>query len=90
MNRSKPALSITLIAFPKIFCIKLYGTLKFSDDVIDDAVRQVAEPLNEGELRANHAVNKILVMLGLKDEYSRGCNLQSPSHKQPDTLLSAP
>ncbi len=50
---------------------ELYGTLKFSDDVIDDAVRQVAEPLNEVELRANHAVNKILVMLGLKDEYIR-------------------
>lgn len=48
---------------------EIYGTLKFSDDVMDDAVRQVAEPLNEVELRANHAVNKILVMLGIKKEY---------------------
>ena len=46
-----------------------YGKLKFSDDVMDDAVRQVAEPLTEAELRANHAVNKILVMLGIKNEY---------------------
>lgn len=50
---------------------ELYGALKFSDDVMDDAVRQVAEPLNEVELRANHAANKILVMLGLKNEYIR-------------------
>lgn len=50
---------------------EVYGALRFSDDVIDDAARQVAEPLNEVELRANHAVNKILVMLGIKDEYIR-------------------
>lgn len=50
---------------------EVYGALRFSDDVIDDAARQVAEPLNEVELRANHAVNKILVMLGMKDEYIR-------------------
>lgn len=50
---------------------ELYGALKFSDDVMDDAVRQVAEPLGEMELRANHAVNKILVMLGLKNAYIR-------------------
>lgn len=50
---------------------EVYGALKFSDDVMDDAVRQVAEPLNEAELRANHAVNKILVMLGIKNGYIR-------------------
>lgn len=48
---------------------EIYGRLKFSDDVMDDAIRQVAEPLTEIELRANHALNKIMVMLGVKKEY---------------------
>lgn len=48
---------------------ELFGRLEFSDDVLEDDKQQVAVYLNEAELKANHAANKALVMLGLKQEY---------------------
>ncbi len=50
---------------------ELYGQLEFSDDVLDNNRQQVAAPLNEAELRANHVGNKALVMLGIRNGYIR-------------------
>lgn len=48
---------------------ELFGSLEFSDDVFEDEKQQVAVRLNENELKANHVLNKALVMLGLKRQY---------------------
>lgn len=48
---------------------EFYGSLGFSDDVLDDFKHQVAAPLNDTELCANHVGNKILVMLGIRKSY---------------------
>ena len=48
---------------------EVYGKLRFSDDIMDDARKQVAEPLNEKELRDNHVINKALHMLGIRHGY---------------------
>lgn len=50
---------------------ELFGSLEFSDDVLEDEKQQVAIRLNETELKANHVLNKALVMLGIKQEYIR-------------------
>lgn len=47
----------------------VYGKLRFSDDIMDDAKKQVAEPLDADELKANHVVNKALNMLGIRHDY---------------------
>lgn len=48
---------------------EVYGSLEFSDDVLDEEKQQVAAPLTEVELRANHVGNKALVMLGIRQGY---------------------
>lgn len=48
---------------------EVYGSLHFSDDVLEDAMQEVAAPLNEAELRANHVWNKTLVMLGIRKSF---------------------
>lgn len=48
---------------------ELFGSLEFSDDVLDDKRQQVAVEMSEEELKGNHAWNKALVMLGLRDVY---------------------
>lgn len=48
---------------------ELYGKLHFSDDVLDYGESQIAAPLSEQELTANHVFNKILSMLGVRNAY---------------------
>lgn len=50
-----------------------FGSLGFSDDVLDEegGNRQVADLLNEKELTANHAGRKILAMCGIGNKYVR-------------------
>lgn len=48
---------------------EFYGSLGFSDDVLDHHQQQVAAVLNDAELYANHVGNKILVMLGIRKNY---------------------
>lgn len=50
---------------------ELFGSLEFSDDVLEDGKQQVAVRLSAAELKANHVLNKALVMLGIKQEYIR-------------------
>lgn len=46
-----------------------YGTLRFSDDVLDTDTKQTAEKMSEQELCENHVWNKILVMFGIRKKY---------------------
>ena len=43
-----------------------FGSRAFSDDVLDNEDKQLATLLNERELKENHFLNKMFVMLGLK------------------------
>lgn len=43
-----------------------YGSMVFCDDVLEYGSRQVAERLNEKDLKDNHVINKTLVMLGIR------------------------
>ncbi|MCC8152598.1 MAG: hypothetical protein LIO96_14470 [Lachnospiraceae bacterium] len=47
---------------------EIYGTMQFSDDVIDREGQQMAAPMNDEELSANHALRKIGSMLGIAGE----------------------
>lgn len=44
-----------------------FGSLPFSDDVLEGEERQIAAPLSSNELRSNHMFHKLLVMSGLKN-----------------------
>lgn len=46
--------------------VELFGMLEFSDDVLEEGGQQIAAPLSQQELRDNHAVFKVLTMLGVK------------------------
>lgn len=48
---------------------EVFGSLEFSDDVLEGHKQPVAMVLNEAELRANHVLNKMLVMFGLRKQY---------------------
>lgn len=48
---------------------ELFGRHRFSDDVLDDGNRQIAEQMTEEELTSNHIWNKIRAMCGWKDAY---------------------
>lgn len=54
---------------PTVAEAELFGSLMFSDDVLEDEKQPVAARLNEAELKANHVGNKALVMLGIKRDY---------------------
>ena len=45
-----------------------FGSLPFSDDVLDENEQQVAAPLTQKELSANHPVKKIMILTGLSKE----------------------
>lgn len=45
---------------------RVYGSLSFSDDVLEYGGQYIAAHLTEGELRENHFVNKVLVMSGVR------------------------
>lgn len=44
----------------------VFGRMHFCDDVLEYGHRMLAEEMSEKDLRANHVVNKILVMTGLR------------------------
>ena len=48
-----------------------YGSLGFCDDVLEYADRPLAEEMDEKDLRDNHVINKILVMLGIRKKEIR-------------------
>lgn len=50
---------------------KVFGNLTFSDDVLEDEKQETAALMSEEELKANHAANKALVMLGIKKGHIR-------------------
>lgn len=45
---------------------EIFGSLTFSDDVLEDEKQQTAVLMTKEELNANHVANKALVMLGIK------------------------
>ena len=51
--------------------VEQFGCHRFSDDVLDDGERQIAEVMTEEELTSNHIWNKIKVMCGLEKKYIR-------------------
>ena len=51
--------------------VEQFGNHRFSDDVLDDGNRQIAEVMTEEELTSNHIWNKIKVMCGLEKKYIR-------------------
>lgn len=51
--------------------VEQFGNHRFSDDVLDDGNRQIAEVMTEEELTSNHIWNKIKAMCGLEDKYIR-------------------
>ena len=48
-----------------------FGSLHFSDDVVDHSGQQLAAGLTQEELTCNHALYKILSMLGIRRGYVR-------------------
>ena len=44
----------------------VFGNLSFSDDVLEGGEQPIAAPLSEEELKANHALHKLLVMSGVR------------------------
>ena len=48
-----------------------FGSLHFSDDILDDGNRQIADLLTEKELNANHVWRKIFAMCGIGNKYVR-------------------
>ncbi len=46
----------------------VYGTLPFSDDVLDENEQQVAANMTSEELMTNHPVKKILIMTGISKD----------------------
>ena len=51
---------------PTVHEAEIYGSLHFSDDVLDYGDRQMAEPMSQKELSANHLWHKALAMLGVQ------------------------
>lgn len=50
---------------------QLFGSLPFSDDVLEGDERQLAPPLTQKELQAHHFFPKLLAMMGLKKNQGR-------------------
>ena len=48
-----------------------FGSLPFSDDVLEEAGRQIASPLTEAELTANHVFSRALAAAGAKSHHLR-------------------
>jgi len=46
-----------------------FGSLRFSDDILDDGDRQIADLLTEKELASNHVWRKIFAMCGIGNKY---------------------
>lgn len=51
--------------------VECFGSLHFSDDILDDGEHQVADLMSEEELKANHVWRKIFAMCGIGNKYVR-------------------
>lgn len=54
---------------PSLEEIDYYGSLKFSDDLLDDHMQTLAAQLNEEELFENHLNNRILTLFSIRKEH---------------------
>lgn len=64
-----------------------FGSLEFSDDVLEHSMQQVAAPLTVDELRANHVRNKALVMFGLRtDEIKESAWYEGSVARNPEVI----
>ena len=57
------------MGYPTASEAELFGSLEFSDDVLDNSRQQVAVKMNEQEIKGNHVWNKGLTMLGIRKQY---------------------
>lgn len=55
----------SFMCMPTLGEAEVFGTLPFSDDLLDAGVRELAEKLDTAELWRNHALPRILIQLGL-------------------------
>lgn len=58
-----------LMGYPTASEAELFGSLEFSDDVLDNSRQQVAVKMTEQEIQGNHVWNKALTMLGIRKGY---------------------
>lgn len=56
----------TFMGHPSAQEAEAFGSLSFSDDVLEGGEQPIAAPLSEKELSANHALRKLLVMRGIR------------------------
>lgn len=59
------------MAMPSKSEAAVFGSLPFSDDVLDTAEQPIAAPLTESELRQNHVIPKLLSMTRFGTSYVR-------------------
>lgn len=57
------------MAFPTKEEAEIFGSLPFSDDVLDGNDNQIAAYLSEQEFKSNHVINKVLNISGIKNNY---------------------
>ena len=48
-----------------------FGSLPFSDDLLDNGLQELAAPLSEQQLRSSHLLPKLLSMTGLRPQSLR-------------------
>lgn len=61
----------TLMARPGAWEAESFGELRFCDDVLENTVQQIAEPLGRRELRQQRLWNRALILLGIRKEALR-------------------
>lgn len=66
--RTAEALLNTFMGMPARHEAAVYGSLPFSDDVLDENEQQVAVRMTQEELAANHPLKKLLIMTGVSKE----------------------
>jgi len=71
MVRTVEALLSTFMGVPARHEAVVYGSLPFSDDVLDENEQQVAACMTCEELRTNHPLKKVLIMTGVSKERIR-------------------
>ena len=57
------------MAFPSKEEAEIFGSLPFSDDVLEGNDNQIAAYLSEQEFKSNHVINKALNMSGIRNNY---------------------
>lgn len=67
-NTIKKLLKV-FMTFPTKEEAEIFGSLPFSDDVLDGKDNPIAVYLSEQEFKSNHIINKMLNMSGIKNDY---------------------